>query len=95
MPEGGVPVRDAFKANTGEMLLAVGFPVSASVGMAIQGQLQLANWAGHAIPRLGPLLLWEFYPRFGPFELSLYVGLLGVCLHDVVALKATIAVSSF
>ena len=95
VPKGGVPVGDVFEANTGEMLLAVGFPVSASIRVAIQGQLERANWAGHALPRLGPLLLGKFYPRFCAFELGLDVGLLIISLHDVAALKATITVSGF
>ena len=68
----------------------------AGIRVAIKRKPQAADRSLHVScsPFFWPFLSWQFYPGVDAFQLSLDVSLFGVSLHDIIAIKAAIAVSS-
>ena len=91
MEVAAAPLAHGFPTALDQPIVAVSFPVAATVRVAVQGQDEGAHWVLHVLPSRGLALSRETHPRFGvTAQFGLDIGLFRVgLLHglDVFALE--------
>jgi hypothetical protein len=84
MEEARTPVINWNKANLDQVRLAMHFPESPRVRMAVQSQHKRTNWIADTPPRQGLLIFGQSDPSLDASQTRLCIGLHGVTLLKVV-----------